>query len=731
MLHRQPSVICRTYNFLVRRKSVCGITSNELDVLHPECSTTPGKQAEMVRLRLTLAICTNFSDKEKVMNYLRPILRGLAFATLLLPVAFRIDANAQEGGHLTLQDLLSVEPIGESALSPDGKTIALTRSGQIDLLPADGGWPVPLTSSRGGKSGLAWSPDGKRIAYASQGSIWVVSATGGAPHRLTNAPAGDGDPRQATDRSPRWSPQGRWILFQSGRRGVNSLLVVSADGSTTSFLTSAKEETEDGRWSPNGDEIVYVTREKEYFSGRLNLLRFDANAGQPVGDPVVLYTAPVDRGGGWALRGAVWSPDGKALATVLQNTGWNHIYLLSTKGGEPKQITDGAFEDENPTFSPDGKSIAFISNRGLLEATNLWIIPANGGEAQQVAKFDTPGITSEPQWAPDSKSIYFNHQSPVETSDLLVQSLTSLIPSKYLTHTTPKNFSAAAQVPERVTWQSKDGKEIVGLLFTPHGAKPGAKLPAVVWVHGGPEGQDGFRADEWAQYLAQSGYVVLEPNYRGSSGYGEAFRNLNVEDSNGGEVDDVAAGAQYLVARGLADPARLAIGGGSHGGTMTAYMVVHYPDLFAAAIELYGVVDRKLFVERTNPSSSIRWMMKMGGTPTEKPEVYRRANVLLQVDKVKTPLLVMHGENDPQVPPADSAFFVKALREHHKTVFYFTYPGELHGFAQPEHRLDAWQKQLAFLQQYINPKFGTTTTSIEEVAFPGSDKQANAHNEDK
>jgi dipeptidyl aminopeptidase/acylaminoacyl peptidase len=123
--------------------------------------------------------------------------------------------------------------------------------------------------------------------------------------------------------------------------------------------------------------------------------------------------------------------------------------------------------------------------------------------------------------------------------------------------------------------------------------------------------------------------------------------------------------------------------------------------------------------------------MKMGGTPSEKPELYRRANVLLQVDKVKTPLLVMHGENDPQVPPADSAFFVKALREHHKTVFYFTYPGELHGFSQPAHRLDAWQKQLAFLQQYVNPKYGTTTTSIEEVTFPGSDKQANSHNGDR
>ena len=665
------------------------------------------------------------------MTYLRPLVYGVTVAALLLPVAFRTQANAQEAAHLTLQDLLAIEPIGESALSPDGKTIALTRSGQIVLLPAEGGWPVPLTSTQGGKSGLAWSPDGKQIAYAGEGSIWVVSASGGAPRRLTNAAAGGGDPRQATDRGPRWSPDGRWILFQSGRRGVNSLLVVSADGSTTSFLTSAKEEAEAPRWSPNGDEIVYVTREKEYFSGRINLLKFNTHAGQPIGEPVVLYTSPVDRGGGWAIRGAVWSPDGKTLATALQNSGWNHLYLLSPKGGEPKQITDGSFEDEDPTFSPDGKNISFISNRGLLEANNLFVIPANGGEAHQVAKFETPGIISDPQWAPDSKSIYFNHQSPVETSDLLVQNLASFAQPVYLTHTTPKNFSIAAQAPERVTWQSKDGKEIAGLLFTPRGAKPGAKLPAVVWVHGGPEGQDGFRADGWAQFLTEAGYVVLEPNYRGSSGYGEAFRNLNVEDSNGGEVDDVAAGAQYLVTRGLADPARLAIGGGSHGGTMTAYMVVHYPDLFAAAIELYGVVDRKLFVERTNPPSAVRWMMKMGGSPTEKPEVYRRANVLLQVDKVKTPLLVMHGEDDPQVPPADSALFVKALREHHKTVFYFTYPGELHGFSQQGHRLDAWQKQLAFLQQYINPKYGTTTTSTEEIVFPGSDKQANSHNEEK
>jgi dipeptidyl aminopeptidase/acylaminoacyl peptidase len=625
---------------------------------------------------------------------------------------------AQSSGHLTLQDLLSVEPIGETALSPDGKTIALTRNGQIVLMPAGGGWPVPVTSTTGGKSGIAWSPDGKQLAFVSQGSIWVVPAAGGNPHRLTNAPAGAGDPRQATDRAPVWSPKGRWILFQSGRRGTNSLLVISDDGNVTSFLTSPKEEAADGRWSPDGEQIVYVERAREYFSGKLKLLHFDAHAGQVSGEPVDLYTAPVDRGGSWSIRSAEWSPDGKELATVLQNSGWNHIYLVPVKGGEPKQITDGAFEDEDPTFSPDGKSIAFVSSRGLLESTNVWVIPAHGGEPHILTKFEVPGISAQPEWAPDSRRVYFHHQSPVESTDLLVAEASGQSVPTYLTHTTPENF-ATAQVPGRVTWKSKDGKEIAGILYTPRGAKAGAKFPAVVWVHGGPEGQDVFRADVWAQYLAQAGYVVLEPNYRGSNGYGEVFRNLNVEDSNGSEVDDVATGAEYLVTRGLADPARLAIGGGSHGGTMVAYMVVHYPDLFAAAIELYGVVDRKLFVERTNLPSAIRWMMKMGGTPTEKPEVYRRANVLLQVDKVKAPILVMHGEDDPQVPPANSAVFVKTLKEHHKTVFYFTYPGELHGFVQPAHRLDAWQKQLAFLEHYINPKFGTTNTSTEEVVFPG------------
>jgi dipeptidyl aminopeptidase/acylaminoacyl peptidase len=623
---------------------------------------------------------------------------------------------AAQTHRFTLEDLVSVEPIGESALSPDGTTFAMVRNGQIVLMPSEGGWLVALTSTAGGKSGLSWSPDGRMLAYASQGGIWVVPSVGGTPRRLTNAAAGPGDPRQSGDRAPQWSPKGRWILFETGRRGHDNLMVVSEDGKVNDYLTAVNADEEGASWSPDGTRISYTQRAPEYFSGKLNVVKFDPSKGQAAGDPVTLYTAPTDRGGGWSIRKAQWSPDGRTLAIVLQDSGWDNVYLVPSSGGAPKALTHGEFEDLNPMFSPDGKSLAVVSGRKNLEETGIWVVPLDGSAPRALTKFDTPGLESQPEWSPDGTKIFFHRSTPLQAADLLVADVNGGTP-KPLTHTTPKVFAGALAIPEEVHYRSKDGMDIAAILYKPRDGKAG-KHPAVLWIHGGPEGQDTFRFDGWAQYLAQSGYVVLEPNYRGSSGYGEKFRNLNVEDSGGGEMDDVAAGAEYLVKQGLADPKRLAIGGGSHGGTMVAYAVTKYPDLFAAAMELYGVVDRATFNERTNRNSAVRWMMKMGGTPDERPDVYRKANALLQIDKIKTPLLVMHGENDPQVPPYESAQFVRALKEHRKVVYYFTYPNELHGFSQRDHRLDAWRRQLAFLEKYIQPRFGVSSTSLDDLLAP-------------
>jgi dipeptidyl aminopeptidase/acylaminoacyl peptidase len=624
---------------------------------------------------------------------------------------------AAQTHRFSLEDLVSVEAIGESALSPDGKTFAMTRNGQIVLMPSDGGWPVTLTSTAGAKSGLNWSPDGRTLAYASQGGIWVVPSAGGTPKRLTNAAAGPGDPRQSSDRAPQWSPKGRWILFETGRRGHDNLMVVSEDGMVNNYLTAGSADEEAPSWSPDGTRISYTQRAPDYFSGKLDVLKFDPSNGQAAGDPLTLYTSPTDRGGGWSIRKAQWSPDGRTLAVVLQDSGWDNIYFIPASGGAPKAITHGEFEDVNPVFSPDGKSLAVVSSRKNLEEAGIWIVPLDGSAPRPLTRFDTPGMESQPEWSSDGAKIYFHRNRPLQATDLLVADVSGGAP-KQLTHTTPKIFDAALAMPEEVHYRSKDGMDIAAILYKPRDGNPGIKHPAVLWIHGGPEGQDTFRFDGWAQYLAQSGYVVLEPNYRGSTGYGEKFRNLNIEDSGGGEMDDVAAGADYLVKQGLADSKRLAIGGGSHGGTMVAYAVTKYPDLFAAAMELYGVVDRATFNERTNRNSAVRWMMKMGGSPDEKPEVYRKANALLQIDTIKTPLLVMHGESDPQVPPYESAQFVRALKEHHKVVYYFTYPDELHGFSQRDHRLDAWRRQLAFLEKYIQPRYGVSSTSLDDLLAP-------------
>jgi dipeptidyl aminopeptidase/acylaminoacyl peptidase len=633
---------------------------------------------------------------------------------------------------ITFEDLASVGSIGAPALSPDGRELALVQDGQIALVPADGGWPSALTTTVGGKSGLAWSADSRAIAFVSDGSIWAVPAAGGQPVRLTDSRPGHGDPRGASDRQPQWSPKGKWILFETGRRGNNDLVVVSDDGLTSNFVTSGEADEAAGAWSPDGTRIAYVERTTGHFSGRLLIVQFDPSTGRPAGTPRELYVAKEDRGGGWAIRRPVWSPDGKQLAIVLQDSGWDQIYLLPAAGGAPRRLTEGEFEDGDPVFSPDGRSLAITSNRANLEEQHIWIVPTDGGHARRLT---TPvvGVESNPQWSPDGQHVYFARSTPLEPTSLFVASAKGGEVARAIIRVRARNFEHARfTAPEEVHYKSKDGVDIAALLYRPApatlasstaSASPAAsaasarKAPAVLWIHGGPEGQDVFNFDPWAFFLTQRGYIVLRPNYRGSSGYGERFRNLNVEDSGGGEMDDVAAGAQYLIAQGLADPERIGIAGGSHGGTMVAYAVTKYPALFHVAIDLYGVSDRASYNERTNRNAAIRWTRKMGGTPLEKPEVYRKANILPDVPKITAPLLIMHGEDDPQVPPYESVQLVAALKKAGKPYLYFTYPKEGHGFTQREHRLDAWRKEVAFLDKYLQPSYGHSVTSTQEIVL--------------
>ncbi|MGE5262932.1 MAG: S9 family peptidase [Acidobacteriota bacterium] len=579
----------------------------------------------------------------------------------------------------------------EFSLSPDGQSVAYTahvgHPAQIFSLPVErAAWPCRLTATLDDCAEPQWSPDGARIVFVRGHALWVMHADGTEARELIAHPAGSS--------SPRWSPDASRIAFISRRRGWDHLWTIAPDGSGLAPVTRGPCDAVDPVWSPDARWIAYGSPSEADLTRGVHLVPAEG------GDPE-LISPP----GAWSGAPS-FAPDGKSVAYLSDRDGWFHVYLYDRATRATRQLTRGECEDGGPhfyqidpqggpIFSPDGQQVAFIRHReGKFD---LWVAQVATGEARRISKED--GEYRIVGWLPDSQRLAVTFENPATVGDLWLLSTDG--PARQMTDSSVAPlWSPALVLPEWVAYPARDGLAIHAALFRP--ASSSGKAPAVVFLHGGPNFEFGHFYYPLPQILAQEGYVVLAPNYRGSTGYGTAFREANFREWGHADAHDVIDGARWLQAQDYVDPARVAVVGPSYGGYLTLCALTLAPDLFCAGVDLYGDSD---LVEayRSEDRDARLDLQRQMGTPEENPAGYRRGSPVYGAENIRAPLLILHGRQDLMVVPRMSERMIEALKIENKYVEAHWYEGEAHGFAEPANKKDAWERIVRFLNRFCAP----------------------------
>ncbi|MBK5255801.1 MAG: S9 family peptidase, partial [Vicinamibacteria bacterium] len=352
-------------------------------------------------------------------------------------------------------------------------------------------------------------------------------------------------------------------------------------------------------------------------------------------------------------------------------------------------------------WSRDGTSILFTATVGV--EGRLFSVPAMGGTPRELIR--GAFMVGAPALAPNAAQLIYLRQDPLSPNDVYLQNVDASsaplgAPAKRLTTLNPSLGDYSLSMTEVVRWKARDGRQIEGLLHRPKGSS-GKKLPLVVHVHGGPSGAYTMSfpvsMNNYHHILTGRGYAVLQPNFRGSTGYGDAFQRLNVKDWGKGDFQDIMSGVDHLVEQGIADPDRMALHGWSYGGYMCAWSITQTTRFKAAScgaaltnlVSMYGTNDI--------PSTLDDYF---GGAPYADMDGYWQASAMAHVRRVKTPTLILHGQADERVPLGQGQELYLALRKLRVPVEFVTYPREPHGFREPNHQIDKIERELAWFEKW-------------------------------
>ena len=651
-------------------------------------------------------------------------------------------AQAPAKRPLKAEDIFRMLQVRDPHVSPDGKFVAYTvtsidrdadkRVNAVWMVNWEGTEDVQLTFGEKSASTPRWSPDGKYLAFLSarapddKTQVWVLDRRGGEARQLTNV-KGEID-------SYDWSPDSKRLVLSMSesdedkaapgakpkapkpivldryhfKRDIEGYLTTQSYGQLYLFDIESKKleaitgeknfDESDAVWSPDGSHIAFISNHAKDpdQSGTSDIFIVESRAGAQARKLLTINSA-----GGQRL---VWSPDGKQLA-FLQGIepkysayGMGVVAMVPVAGGTPVVLTAKLDRGvSGAEFTPDGAALTVLVEDD--RRSYVGKVPAAGGNVERLGKSDV--VLSDVE----SSGGHMAALGATDTSAPEIYAVENGDPRKLTSHNDALLGELQLGAVEDISFKSKDGAEIHGMVVKPPSFEAGKKYPTLLWIHGGPNGQDDH-ALEFSLYplqferqlLAAQGYVVLAVNYRGSSGRGSEFTRSIFADWGNKEVADLLGGIDYAVAKGIADPDRLGIGGWSYGGILTDYTIASDPR-FKAAISGAGSANQ---ISMYGSDQYIFQYNNEIGPPWKSQDLWVKISYpFFHADRIQTPTLFMGGEKDFNVPIIGSEQMFQALRTLGVPTQLVVYPGQFHLFTRPSYQYDRLQRYIAWYEKYL------------------------------
>jgi dipeptidyl aminopeptidase/acylaminoacyl peptidase len=603
---------------------------------------------------------------------------------------------------LTIEKLYMTRQVGRPTWSPDGKSIAfisnLSGRNNIWLVSSDGGWPVQLTVSDQRQTAVAWSPDGKWLAYQSdydgdeQWDIFIVSPKTGKVVNLTST-------REIAELDPTWSSDGRYLAYLVKPKtsaayeiDIYDMLMREVKHLTTN--TPQDKGNSNPIWTKDGKYIVYTQEQAKGTDS--NIFIAEVATGK--------NTLLTPHDGEQLYSANDVSPDGKhVLLTSNAANGYDNIGLLDIASKKISWLTKDKWEIRGGEFSPDGKHITFTANVDGNEDIYLYDLASGKSAALPIPKGLNEPAGGRYAFTKDGQRLLYYHNGPTAPGDLWVYHIATG-KSQQVTHSLVGGLRSEDMVePYLVHYPSRDGKwTISGFLYVPFNMARNGQNAAIVYIHGGPTSQTVNLFNRFIQYAVNQGYMVLAPNYRGSTGYGKEFQQANLFDMGGGDLQDVLAGVDWIKQTGHLDPKKIAVMGGSYGGYLSMMSVTKAPEVWAAGVPIVPFVNWFTEIENEDPVLQQSDLATMGDRVKSKA-LYEERSPINYIDQIKAPLLLLAGGHDPRCPKSETEQVVEAIKKRGGTIDYKIYENEGHGFARVENQIDAYKRVADFLLAHVPP----------------------------